>query len=556
MRWLPLLFTILISITSVAGADPVSITEFCPDPYLRDDPDEYLVLSGHGPLDGISVSDGESGFRFPPGTMIAGTLTLARDGLAFSKSHGSLPDFEWQDSTPAVPNLISTKVLRMANTNDSLMLYRNGQLAQQVSWPADVRSREGQVHFLEGDVWDPRVLMLGQSRFSPSEFRNVTVTTFVSPDCSDAVFESFIAGSRRSIRLNVYEFSSPTMVKSLARARTRGVDVYMLVEGGPVGGIGSAEKAALWQVNQSGIPVYAMSSSKDTHAPYRFDHAKYVVIDDNDVMVVSENFKYSGFAPSGMTGNRGWGVVMTDSGVATYFAQVFDTDLQSPAIIPYTGIPGSSEDAPAEKHAVEFTPQKFTGATVHPVLAPDTSYLITKLIDSAGTSIDIEEAYITNETKFRLNPYLASAINASRRGVRVRILLDSYWYNVDGKADNDELVMLINDIAATEHLTLEARCAPLRENQIEKIHNKGVIVDKSRVLVSSINWNSNSPHFNREAGVIIDHPGVAGYFSRVFEDDWNPAVKSPGGVIDPLKITLTLIVIGALMGYWYFRKRR
>ena len=62
-------------------------------------------------------------------------------------------------------------------------------------------------------------------------------------------------------------------------------------------------------------------------------------------------------------------------------------------------------------------------------------------------------------------------------------------------------------------------------NQMEQIHNKGVIVDDKRVLVSSINWNSNSPNFNREAGVIIDHPGVARYFREVFEDDWNPMVN-------------------------------
>ena len=66
-----------------------------------------------------------------------------------------------------------------------------------------------------------------------------------------------------------------------------------------------------------------------------------------------------------------------------------------------------------------------------PVIAPDTSYLITGLLDSARTSIDIEQAYIKNETPYTLNPYLSSAINASRRGVHVRVLLDSYWYNTE-----------------------------------------------------------------------------------------------------------------------------
>ena len=556
MQQYPVIILFLICIVGCAGADPISITEFCPNPYLHDDTDEYLVLSGHGSLDGITVSDGKSGFRFPPGTMISGTITIARNGLAFSQSHGTLPDFEWQDSSPAVPDVISSKVLRMANADDSLMLYSDGQLLQKVSWPGDVRPREGQVHFLEGNVWDPRPLMLGQSRFAPAEFRNVTVTAFVSPDCSDAVFDSLISRASRDIRLNVYEFSSPTMAESLADARARGVDVRMLIEGGPVGGIGAEEKSALWKVNRSGIPVYAMVSSQDAHAPYRYDHAKYVVADGSSVLVVSENFKYSGFAPAGATGNRGWGVIMTDPGVASYYSEVFDTDMQSPSVVPYSGSPGAGEVVPAQKHTSEFTPREFTDATVHPVLAPDTSHQITELIDSAQQSIDIEEASITNETRLVLNPYLSLAINASRRGVHVRVLLDSYWYNVDGKADNDEMVALINRIAVTEHLPLEARCAQLRENQIEKIHNKGMIVDGSRVLVSSINWNSNSPNFNREAGVIIDHPGVAAYFSRVFEDDWSPAVKSPGIPVDYLKIVVVGVVVLILLALWYYRRWR
>jgi cardiolipin synthase A/B len=556
MRRLPVLVILMVFIMHAGAAAPIRITEFCPDPYLHDDADEYIVLSGYGPLDGIAVTDGKGGFRFPQGSTIAGNLTIARSGTAFAQSHGRLPDYEWLDTSPSVPDVINGRTLRMANANDSLMLYENGQLVQKITWPGTVRPREGQVHFLENGEWDPRPLMLGQSRFLMAEFRNVTVTSFVSPDCSDEVFGSLIDNATREILLNVYEFSSPSMADALARARARGTEIRMLVEGGPVGGIGQEEKAALWYVNLSGIPVYAMVSSKTVHAPYRYDHAKYVVIDRSTVLIISENFKYSGFAPEGITGNRGWGVVLNDPSAASYYASVFLTDLQGPSIIPYTGGPGRNETPPAEKHAMEFSPQTFDGATVRPVLAPDTSTQITDLINSADHSIDIEEAYITNETRFTLNPYLSAAINASRRGVRVRILLDSYWYNVDGANDNDEMAALINQIGAAGHLPLEARCAELRENQIEKIHNKGVIVDGKRVLVSSINWNSNSPGFNREAGVIIDHPGVAGYFTAVFEDDWNPAVTSPESKADYLRIAVAALVVAILAVYWYYRRRR
>jgi len=274
--------------------------------------------------------------------------------------------------------------------------------------------------------------------------------------------------------------------------------------------------------------VYGMVSSASVRAPYRYDHAKYIVVDRKAVMVVSENFKYSGFAPKETTGNRGWGVVITDPAAAAYFAAVFETDLEGPSIRPFNATNGTAERLPTGTHATEFSPRVFTGATVRPVLAPDTSGQILTLINAANQSIDIEEAYISNETRYGLNPYLAAAINASRRGVHVRVLLDSYYYNVEGTNDNDEQAALINRIATAEHLPLEARCAELAENQIAKIHNKGMIVDGKEVLVSSINWNSNSPNFNREAGVIIDHAGVAGYFRSVFEDTSGPCLKTTG----------------------------
>ncbi|MFA4878205.1 MAG: phospholipase D-like domain-containing protein [Methanoregula sp.] len=549
-----LLFTLLMVGIAHAGA-VVQITEFCPDPFLADDMDEYIVLSGSGPLAGITVSDNHGGFRFPPGTSLNGTRTVARSGPAYARTHGQNPDFEWLDYSPVIPNVINGDPLRLANARDELLLYENGKLIQKIVWPGDVKPREGQIHFQKDGVWDPRPLMIGQSRFSPETFTNVTVTAFVLPDCSDGQFSYAVDRASEKILLNVYEFSSPSMVDSLVAAHLRGVEITVLVEGGPVGGLSPAEKSMIARLNESGIVTLQMAAPKGGHAPYRYDHAKYMVIDRKAVFVTSENFKFSGFPPTGMSGNRGWGVYLEDPALAGYFSQVFLTDISHESVIPFPGTPGNAEEAYTAARNAEFFPQRFEGARVIPVIAPDTSSQISRLLNSAQTNIEIEQAYITNDTPATLNPYLATAINASRRGVHVRILLDSYWYNTAEKNDNDEMVMLINQLASREHLPLEARCADLGLNEIEKIHNKGVIVDGRYVLVSSINWNSNSPNFNREAGVIIDHPGVARYFSNVFEDDWNPSSRAREKPVDYLKYTIVIVVLALLLIIWYRRHR-
>ena len=128
-------------------------------------------------------------------------------------------------------------------------------LSRKVSWPGDVKPREGQVHYLENGIWDRRVLMIGQSRFTTGVFRNVSVTTFVSPDCSNEVFMEAINRASDTIFVNMYEFSSPSLGASLVAAKARGVDVRVLIEGGPVGGISPPEKSLIWTVNRSGIPV-------------------------------------------------------------------------------------------------------------------------------------------------------------------------------------------------------------------------------------------------------------------------------------------------------------
>jgi cardiolipin synthase len=546
---------ILFLVCVVHAGAIIQLVEFCPDPYLNNDADEYLILSGTGLLDNITISDNHGGFRFPPGTTINGSLTVARSAPAFEQSLGRHPDFEWLDYSADVPNVINGDPLRLANNGDELVLYEKGVALQKVSWPKDVKPREGQVHYLENGIWDRRVLMMGQSRFTSGVFRNVSVTTFVSPDCSNEVFMETINRASGTIFVNMYEFSSPSLGASLVSAKARGVDVRVLIEGGPVGGISLPEKSLTWTINRSGIPVSSMVSSKTEHAPYRYDHAKYIIIDNNSLLLTSENFKNSGLPPEGMSGNRGWGVYIRDPGLAGYFTEVFTTDSSSKSVVPYTGTAGDAEPAPFEKHTAEFHPAQFEGATVTPVIAPDTCYQIVDLLDSARTSIEIEQAYIKNETPYSLNPYLSSAINASRRGVHVRVLLDSFWFNVEGPNDNDEMAALINRIAASEHIPLEAKCIDLSVSVVEKIHNKGVIIDDERVLVSSINWNHNSPTFNREAGVIIDHPGVARYFRDVFDDDWDPMANRAKPKTDYVKVSVVALVIVLLL-VMYFRRHR
>ena len=68
------------------------------------------------------------------------------------------------------------------------------------------------------------------------------------------------------------------------------------------------------------------------------------------------------------------------------------------------------------------------------------------------------------------------------------------------------------------------------------IHNKGIIADHRRVLVSSTNWSADGVLRNRDAGLIIDDPEVADYYERVFLYDWDRRADGILGNDTPVRL--------------------
>jgi phosphatidylserine/phosphatidylglycerophosphate/cardiolipin synthase-like enzyme len=554
MRRVLLLLLILFIVTPLASA--LRIVEFCPDTYLPRDADAYLVLEGTGSLENVTIADGEGSIAFPAGSHIQGRVTVADEALAFMTTHGTLPDFEVKETSPAVPDMAKAGRYSPANEKDELILSVQGQVVQSVRWPGDLQPREGQVHFLSGPAWDPRILLLGQSQFLLKTFRNATVTAFVSPDSSYGVFDGAISGARREILVNAYELTHPDIGDLLIAAQRRGVSVQVLLEGGPVGGISPDEEGLCAALNQSGIPLFRMTTTPAAHARYRYDHAKYMVIDGEDLFISTENFGVHGYPPPGYRGNRGWGALVEDPGVAGYFREVFSADVHGADVIPYTPASREISSPSLLPYRVMFPSLRVTNATVTPILAPDTSNEIISLFARARDRIEIEQASIRNSSGDELDPFLSAAVGASRRGVVVRILLDGSRYNDEGPADNNEMADLVNSLARREGLPISARILEPGSADLEAIHTKGVVVDGRLVLISSINWNRNSPNFNREAGVILEDPSLGGYFSSVFDADWNRAGEGDGaGGPDRVKLAVAGLVIVILV-LFFIRRRR
>ncbi|MDD1757088.1 MAG: phospholipase D-like domain-containing protein, partial [Methanomassiliicoccales archaeon] len=353
-----------------------------------------------------------------------------------------------------------------------------------------------------------------------------TVEPFLCPDHMRARLLREIAFAHSSIALEVYILSDPAIAGALASASSRGVQVRTLVEGEPVGGLSSAQVSFLQALGKAGCEVF---QSFGFHGFKRYDylHPKFMVVDGRRVLLASENF-----ASSSLDSNRGWGICIESQEVAVAFLSVFDGDVDprfpdirrmdpaSATTAPSFDWPVLDPDVPA--------PDSFP-AQVETVLAPDFGYDSTLgLIKGATDRLYLELYYMSDQWRQEQDPYL-SILDAARRGVSVRLLLDGNWYNNEEGKGNAALAQKLNEAAAQERLDLQAKTlSPFHD--VETLHNKGVIAD-GKVLVCSINWVRASFERNREAGAIIDSAQVADFFAKSFQEDWVDDAIAPELVV-------------------------
>jgi phosphatidylserine/phosphatidylglycerophosphate/cardiolipin synthase-like enzyme len=395
----------------------------------------------------------------------------------------------------------------------------------------------------------------GQSDF---KFNTVTYTgsvrVFTSPDSSYEAIVKELNNAQKSIILSIYQFHNPYLMDRMINASLRGVDVKIFIDGAPVGGVTDAARYVAQQLANAGCEIrfHRSSTDKDIHRRYRFIHTKYAVIDNFTSIIMSENWKTTGIPVDNTYGNRGWGVLIQNAEIASNYAKVFFHDW-NPAMRDSYFFNGSDEKlgAPPEDFIMSWSvptgnyKPRFERKTINgefkvtPVIAPDTTLdkynSILEMINSATESVYIEQlnCYIDWDTKDRDvdNLYLTAAFDAASRGCEVKILLDAAFSWADNPGlDNYDSVSYINSKAKAEGLSdkIQAKLIYLYgasgNNELDKIHNKGVIVDGKKTLISSINWATGSVIYNREAGVIIENEQVADYYTEIFNYDWNLSV--------------------------------
>ena len=362
----------------------------------------------------------------------------------------------------------------------------------------------------------------------------------VSPDAGWSELQEFLSRTDRNLTIALYNFSAPHIKAVLRAAVAQDQNTLNLV-------LGDAsldrphpdtfEKEFIEEfVEVMGERFqYELADGKRRLFAGHY-HTKVAVRDSEAVWLSSGNWEDSnqpdldplndgdiGWEIYGH-GNREWHAVLLNDQLANTFESYIKYDLNS-----YRKLRTGITEAPPMPNVPLFLvptstrlelppvgdPEFFAPLTVNkrlhiqPLMTPD-NYLahVTRLVESATESIDLQNQALKwrhENVDPRYERFMQTVLNKHRNGVRVRFIMRSDY-------PNSMKELLIQHGFDAEQIRMQSRC-----------HTKGMIVDSQKTLLGSHNLTEWGALINRDASLIVDDDEVAGYFSKIFQYDWNRA---------------------------------
>ncbi|MCA9926431.1 MAG: lamin tail domain-containing protein, partial [Anaerolineales bacterium] len=349
-------------------------------------------------------------------------------------------------------------------------------------------------------------------------------------------------------------------VAALVTAVHRGVDVTVLLEGAPTGGLTDQSKYVCQQLEAAGGQCWFMirDDSAGIRDRYRYLHAKLMLIDGERVLIGSENLSPNSMPDDDKTDGT-WGrrgvVLMTDApGVVAHVQTVFDLDFDTANHVDlFRWQAGDADYGAPPAHFVPVTESggmTYTVRYLQPVsfsgefgfelvqspensLRPDSGLL--GLVSRAGAGDTIlvqqlaERPYWGTSTSNPVDdpsPRLEAYIAAARRGAAVKLLLDSF-FDTSSPNSNATTCSYVNQIGKTEGLDLH--CAVANPTGLG-IHNKMVLAEidgAGYVHVGSLNGSEQSMKGNRELAVQVQSDEAYALLAEMFDTDWPKRVYLP-----------------------------
>jgi phosphatidylserine/phosphatidylglycerophosphate/cardiolipin synthase-like enzyme len=307
----------------------------------------------------------------------------------------------------------------------------------------------------------------------------------VLPDDSAKPILTAIEGASRTLRVKMFVFSDPSLLRAVVAAKRRGVKVRVMLNPARRSGEhdNDATRKALERVD---IDV------KDANPAFHLTHEKSMVIDDEMAFVKSLNW-----ATRNLTETRDYAVVTTRRHDVAEIIECFEADW----------------------HRQAFESQRKT----HLVWCPGPGReRLCQFIDAARHRL-----FVQNE-RFQDMVVIERLIRAARRGVKVDIMArPPHTLKREKLVEGVGGLRIMDDVGIKIHKLKEL-----------KLHGKMLLADGVAAIVGSINFAAGSLDGRRELAIEVRDDRVVDRLHNVARHDWkhsHPLDLSDEGLLADLE---------------------
>lgn len=390
----------------------------------------------------------------------------------------------------------------------------------------------------------------------------MTITCHASPDAGWSQLTKFLQGIQGQLTVGMYDFTSAHILQAVQNGLSGKQDLSLVLDhpapnptadqsdeqtehdletklGAPVSKrfqFAWAAEARDPKVTAAFFPnAYHIKVAVKDHQTFWLSSGNWNNSNQPDIDPFAANADKTKIGQIAKKSDRDWHVIVEHAGLAITFEAYLENDLKCAAPLQAAGaapLGAAGAALPAEATAASpepailsttapaqyFQPFEVTNETVkvQPLLTPDAgagNYAsnILGLIKSATSKVYIQTQYIhppNAGTDAGFQALIDAVKEKMQKGLDVKIILSEY--------------------AATGGWLEKLQAAGLDMSKVRiqnGVHNKGFVIDSQVVALGSQNWSGDGVLRNRDASLIIYHPGAAQYFEKIFVHDWTTLAK-------------------------------
>jgi phosphatidylserine/phosphatidylglycerophosphate/cardiolipin synthase-like enzyme len=295
----------------------------------------------------------------------------------------------------------------------------------------------------------------------------VSRSLIVMPDDSAKPILDAINGAAKSLRVKMFLFSDPSILKAVIDAQRRGVNVRVMLN--PARRDGKSEnKETHKRLMAAGVKVI------DSNPEYDVTHEKSMVVDDVTAFVKSLNWE-----TKNITETRDYAIVTTRAHEVAEVIECFEADWNRK---PFKG--------DEKSHLIWCS--------------GNGRERIAQFIDDAKNSI-----FLQNE-RYQDAVIIERLVRAARRGVKVHVMA-----RPPHKLKKEKLVEAVGGMRIMADVGIK-----IQKLKHLKLHAKMLLADHSRAIVGSINLAPGSFDSRRELAIEVDDKDVIERLSAIAHHDW------------------------------------